>query len=321
MLRSSIVFAYLAGATAALGEPVSLDGETIRRDLVGGLLKVDTPLHTQIPIRIGSDGLVSAEAGALASMLGSEKDRGRWWIEHDQLCTKWFRWFDAKTRCISLQRDGNRIYWQEAGGGEKGTATLEVADVPTTQPVVAPQPNDEPKPVVTAEAAPAQPEETSPPLPVAPVLAEQTGPALQFSSIELSALLPSPQPEMSRLGADDVPAATAPPPPKAPAPKQAAPKRVNPAVRIATAALERHQDSALPETGPSLRVARVGSGDELNVRSGPSEFHQTLGTIPSEGRGVRLIGDCDGLWCPVRYGYLSGWVNANYLAEEDRPER
>jgi uncharacterized protein YraI len=65
----------------------------------------------------------------------------------------------------------------------------------------------------------------------------------------------------------------------------------------------------------------VESGDELNVRSGPSEFHQTVGTIPSEGRGVRLVGDCDGLWCPVRYGHLSGWVNANYLAEEDRPQR
>jgi hypothetical protein len=313
MLRLSIVIAYLAGVGAALAEPVSLDGETIRRDLVGGLLKVDTPLHTQIPIRIGSDGLVSAEAGALASMLGSEKDRGRWWIEHDQLCTKWFRWFDAKTRCLSLQRDGNRIYWQE-GSGEKGTATLEVADVPPpTQPVVATPPNDEPKPVVASEAAPSQPEESSPSLPVAPVLAE-AGPALQFSSVELSALLPSPEPEMSRLGAD-VPA------PKAPAPKQAAPKRVNPAVRIATAALERHEGSARPETGVSLRVARVESGDELNVRSGPSEFHQTVGTIPSEGRGVRLVGDCDGLWCPVRYGHLSGWVNANYLAEEDRPQR
>src|SRR5262249_58247049 len=111
------------------------------------------------------------------------------------------------------------------------------------------------------------------------------------------------------------------PPPKAPAPKQAAPKRVNPAVRIATATLERHDDSARPERGFSLRVARVERGDELNVRRGPSEFHQTLGTIPSEGRGVRLIGNCDELWCPVRYGYLSGWVNANYLAEEDRPER
>jgi hypothetical protein len=313
MLRLSIVIAYLAGVGAALAEPVWLDGETIRRDLVGALLKVDTPLHTQIPIRIGSDGLVSAEAGALASVLGSEKDRGRWWIEHDQLCTKWFRWFDAKARCISLQRDGSRIYWQEASG-EKGTATLEVAAVPPpTQPVVAPQPNDEPKPVVASEAAPSQPEESSPSLPVAPVLAE-AGPALQFSSVELSALLPSPEPEMSRLGAD-VPA------PKVPAPKQAAPKRVNPAVRIATAALERHEGNARPETGVSLRVARVESGDELNVRSGPSEFHQTLGTIPSKGRGVRLIGDCDGLWCPVRYGYLSGWVNANYLAEEDRPQR
>jgi SH3 domain-containing protein len=314
MLRSNIVIVCLALAGAAVGEPVHLDGETIRRDLVGTLLKVDTPLRTQIPIRIGSDGLVSAEAGALASMLGSEKDRGRWWIEHDQLCTKWFRWFEAKTRCLSLQRDGNRIYWQEASG-EKGTATLEVAEI--ASPIADPRPNS---PVVSETPAslesPSQPPESESPAPPVAAAADpaQSGPALQFSIMELSAFLPSPQTEMLRLGAD------VPTPKAATIPRPAVPKQVNSAVRISTAALERHEHSAEPETEISVRVAGVEMGDELNVRNGPSEFHEPLGTIPSDGRGIRIVGDCHGSWCPIHFGHLQGWVNANYLAEDHAGE-
>ena len=77
---------------------------------------VDTPLGTTIPIRISTDGMLAGKAGVLAPMLGAAKDRGRWWLERDQICMKWFRWFDAKARCISLQREANRILWQENSG-------------------------------------------------------------------------------------------------------------------------------------------------------------------------------------------------------------
>jgi hypothetical protein len=97
--------------------------EDIQRDLVGGLFVVDTPLRTTIPIRISTDGMLAGKAGVLAPMLGAAKDRGRWWLERDQICMKWFRWFDAKARCISLQREANKILWHE-NSGESGTATL-----------------------------------------------------------------------------------------------------------------------------------------------------------------------------------------------------
>ncbi len=66
---------------------------------------------------------MSAEAGALGLTLGALKDRGRWWTDGDQLCMKWFRWFDAKPRCMVLHRDGNKVQWAE-GSGESGTATI-----------------------------------------------------------------------------------------------------------------------------------------------------------------------------------------------------
>jgi hypothetical protein len=31
---------------------------------------------------------------------------------------------------------------------------------------------------------------------------------------------------------------------------------------------------------------------------------------------VRIIGACRELWCPIRHGRTTGWVNRYYLAEE-----
>jgi uncharacterized protein YraI len=75
--------------------------------------------------------------------------------------------------------------------------------------------------------------------------------------------------------------------------------------------------AVLPTPGQvSFRVAGVGDGDTLNVRSGPSEYHPSVGRIPPGGRGVQIVGACREEWCPVRHGRLKGWVNRYYLAED-----
>jgi uncharacterized protein YraI len=66
----------------------------------------------------------------------------------------------------------------------------------------------------------------------------------------------------------------------------------------------------------SFRVSRVDDGDMLNVRSGPSEYHEAVGAIPAGGRGVQIVGACRELWCPIRHGQLKGWVNRYYLVED-----
>lgn len=66
----------------------------------------------------------------------------------------------------------------------------------------------------------------------------------------------------------------------------------------------------------SFRVSRVDEGDMLYVRSGPSEYHEAVGSIPARGRGVEIVGECRELWCPIRRGRLTGWVNRYYLAED-----
>ena len=130
MLRQLIAISCVSVATAAAAaEPVALKGSAIKETVAGAMVELDTPAGTKIPVRFGTDGLMSGEAGDLASFLGAPKDRGRWWAENDQLCTKWFRWFDAEKHCVHLEQDGKRIFWRE-DNGEKGTATI---TVPATQ--------------------------------------------------------------------------------------------------------------------------------------------------------------------------------------------
>src|SRR5262245_2441807 len=68
--------------------------------------------------------------------------------------------------------------------------------------------------------------------------------------------------------------------------------------------------------GPrTYRVVNVDYDDVLNVRAGPSMGYPVVGEIPPTGRGVHLVGPCQG-WCPVRYRGAAGWVHGRYLAAE-----
>lgn len=130
MLRPFLVISLLSAATGARADPVPLSNDDLKRTVAGSVVEIDTPLGTTVPMRFGTDGLVSAEAGVLAPVLGSAKDRGRWWVDGDKLCTKWFRWFDAGVRCLSIALDGTRVHWRKIDDGETGTGTLVAAVTP-----------------------------------------------------------------------------------------------------------------------------------------------------------------------------------------------
>ena len=85
MLRLVALVGVLGGSCAAMAEPVRMTGDDIKRAMPGALLEIDTPLRISIPVKVGADGLMSAEAGALGLTLGATKDRGRWWTEGDTL--------------------------------------------------------------------------------------------------------------------------------------------------------------------------------------------------------------------------------------------
>jgi hypothetical protein len=70
-MRCLLVFVGLSVMTSsAWADRLPLVGEALRQELVGSLLEIDTPLTgVVIPVRVSGDGLVSGEAGPLASTL------------------------------------------------------------------------------------------------------------------------------------------------------------------------------------------------------------------------------------------------------------
>jgi hypothetical protein len=354
MLRLITLTGLLGSATFAMAEPVRMTGEDIKRAMPGALLEIDTPLRVSIPVKVGTDGLVAAEAGALGLTLGATKDRGRWWTDGDKLCMKWFRWFDAKPRCMTLLREGNRVQWSE-GSGESGTATITEAPpvVVAAGPRRTPKKEKRVEPVEVAEApeqapanfefadAPAPPNVELAQAPATPTAAPapDRSPALQFAAAALSQVLPPPaEAKPSKLGMSDTPATEEPVAPVTEAPAEAAPepaaparvpvaapkqRKINP-VAVALHAPAVRKSASAPvrsvETPKSVqisfRVSGVVAGDTLNVRNGPSEYHPTVGRIPASGRGVQIVGACRDLWCPIRHGRLKGWANRYYLAED-----
>ena len=325
MLRWVTVVGVLGCSVgAATAEPARMSGDDIKQVLQpGALLEIDTPLHVVIPVRVISDALVSGEAGALGLTLGALKDRGRWWTEGDLLCVKWFRWFDAKKRCVSLQRDGNKILWQEVGG-ETGTGTITEAPGTVVASPAAPAPLQRRIETAAAEDRASVSEISRPP--------NVSDPSRQLAAAmrEEAAQKIVRGAEVATVEADATPATAT----------------MARATREASSPRKPRQDKALPTSrGPitsapvrkapprplsvatkvsstssvslvSFRVSGVVDGDMLNVRSGPSEYHQAVGSIPARGRGVQIVGGCRELWCPIRHGRLKGWVNRYYLAED-----
>ena len=69
--------------------------------------------------------------------------------------------------------------------------------------------------------------------------------------------------------------------------------------------------SASPQN-PTYAVRGVASNDVLWIRSGPSTRFRKIGSIPHNGRGVRMFG-CEGRWCQVRYRGVTGWSHGRHL--------
>jgi Bacterial SH3 domain len=297
LLRSLLTLACIAAATAVAAEPVPLSSDAIKKTVSGALLEFDTPVGSKIPVRFATNGLVSGEAGELASYLGAARDRGRWWTAGDRLCVKWFRWFSSEVRCVDVRQDSTQLYWRTQDG-KSGTAKITEAAIVVAVAKPAPHSGSAATHETNAQAA-----------------AVANLGAMRFAGIPLSS---EPAPEMDPVkptpseAAQEHPSATV-----APAP----PRKIPP--RVARRADPPPAQRELPRSktsstvmAVSFRVAGVDSSDVLNVRSGPSEDAEAVGDIPAEGRGVIITGQCQYSWCPVRHGRVSGWVNRYFLAEE-----
>jgi uncharacterized protein YgiM (DUF1202 family) len=74
-----------------------------------------------------------------------------------------------------------------------------------------------------------------------------------------------------------------------------------------------------PGTPPAETAVcvNVAADEMLNVRSGPGTRHQIVGSLEPDNCAVELSDTCEGNWCQIRSGPISGWVNTRYLALEN----
>jgi Bacterial SH3 domain len=315
MFRLVTVIGLIGIASSAKAGPVRMTGDDIKRVMQpGAVLAIDTPLHISIPVTVAHGGIVSAEAGALGLTLGALKDRGRWWTDGDQLCMKWFRWFDARQRCMVLHRDGNKVQWAE-GSGESGTATItEAAPVVAAatlrtakkekpfvtatlvEPVNATVENANPPPATeTATPAPAETPVTSePPIvsaspatPETPTASETPStsdrlPALQFAAAALAEAMPKPAPiTPSKLGMGET------------APVEAAPPPVDEQPAAETTPPPRAENDPKPKAKPAAVAVRSPSARKSAPAAGTSKPVQV---------SFRVSGVIDGDTLNVRSG-------------------
>jgi uncharacterized protein YraI len=89
---------------------------------------------------------------------------------------------------------------------------------------------------------------------------------------------------------------------------------------------EQRRPPSPPERGPKCEaqgdyvVVSVPWDDAdhgLLIRSAPNGGATVRGVIPPAGIGVAAT-SCDGSWCEVKYGCLSGWAGSRYLSERSR---
>jgi hypothetical protein len=307
--RVVFLLGCFAASPLAAGQ-TKLTSETIKTTVAGSLVELDTPIGTTVSVRFGHDGLMSGNAGALASVLGAATDRGRWWAANDQLCVKWFRWFDAEARCVSINQDAKRIFWQK-DDGETGTGTIVELGTPISKP--APQ-------IVVAQVAKAsKPSLQSRPSHTATdaetsVAQSQATPLAVVHVTPVKFVAPPPAASQTQI------------PPSAlnvPAPRPAVRPKPHPAITVIAKTQPRAGllGGTAKEARKQFRVAGVDATDTLSIRNGPSQDYQSVGEIAHDGSGITLVGNCSNDWCPIKHHNLTGWVNRRYLVADGDPEQ
>lgn len=312
--------ASLLGSASAGAEPATLTGEVIKSTVAGAIVELDTPLGTKIPVKFSSDGLMAGEAGTLSGFLGAARDRGRWWVDSNRLCMKWFRWFDAEAHCMSLRQQGEQIFWQEQSG-RSGTA--KIAGRLDEKPAMPSYATASVVPSLVGPPSVLRQAERQAGQPAGPSVIESLQAEQRESRRVKDADARAPQSRLTSAQPLAKQGVTAAMTPEAPSQPDRPPAHTrsgvmsNAAPPLPVRSVARRP--APPDSSvrvPSFSVIRVAHDDVLNVRVGPSENHQRVGALPPDGRGIRIIGGCRGLWCPIRHGRVSGWVNTYFLAAE-----
>jgi hypothetical protein len=122
LVAAAIMMVAASTAIASETETEPMDRSALLKAVAGKIVHLGTPLGS-LPISYRSDGTMSGSAGTLASYIGSERDRGRWWVVADKLCQRWNTWLSGKSYCFRLRQQGATVHWTR-NDGLTGVATI-----------------------------------------------------------------------------------------------------------------------------------------------------------------------------------------------------
>jgi hypothetical protein len=55
--------------------------------------------------------------------LGTDRDKGTWWVSNDRLCQKWDKWLAGRSHCFTVRANGTTVHWTR-DDGLNGTAHI-----------------------------------------------------------------------------------------------------------------------------------------------------------------------------------------------------
>jgi hypothetical protein len=112
-------------ALPATAESITLAGDELRQAISGKTVYLNVS-GFELPIVYSANGRMKGTMGTVAASFSTGNgaaDRGKWWVENDQLCQKWNSWMDGQSYCYKLTLTGNKVTWVR-NDGRSGTARI-----------------------------------------------------------------------------------------------------------------------------------------------------------------------------------------------------
>jgi len=112
-------------ALPATAESITLAGDDLRQAISGKTVYLNVS-GFELPIVYSANGRMKGTMGTVAASFSTGNgaaDRGKWWVENDQLCQKWNSWMDGQSYCYKLTLSGNKVTWVR-NDGRSGTARI-----------------------------------------------------------------------------------------------------------------------------------------------------------------------------------------------------
>lgn len=119
----SIIAPAYAKVVSEQGTP--LTKSDIEKAIAGKRIYLSIPFGGEMPLYYRNDGVVDGSGETIGlGRFFAPTDQGAWWIEQNQLCQKWQRWYEGRQFCFRLESLGeSRLIWRR-DDGEEGIARV-----------------------------------------------------------------------------------------------------------------------------------------------------------------------------------------------------